>query len=167
MDPLSHSESRNPIEAILKYIPGFRGYLQREYRRESDALVRKHMDNCLQNTKQSVDRFARVTIDKGLLEHAAQADRIKNAIDTLQNRMRSAVRGYSAVFDYVRVQREELDRVLQLDLQLSREAEKLQAAAAALGEETTSLTGISDSVAELSSAYDQRRQILEGLAEET
>lgn len=167
MDPLSHSESRNPAEAILKYIPGFRGYLQREYRRESDALVRKHMDNCLQKTKQLVDRYARAAIDKGELEHAKEADRIKNAVDTLQNRMRSAVRGYSAIFDYVRIHREELDRVLQLDLQLSREAEKLRASAEALGEETMSLANISDAVAELSNAYDQRRQILEGLSEES
>ena len=40
-EPKDHVENRNLIESILRRIPGFRGYLEKECRRESDQLQRK------------------------------------------------------------------------------------------------------------------------------
>ena len=35
-DASEHAKDRNWIEDILRVVPGFRGYLEKEYRRESD-----------------------------------------------------------------------------------------------------------------------------------
>ena len=37
-EPRAHMEHRGFRESILRHIPGFRGYLEKEYRRDSDAL---------------------------------------------------------------------------------------------------------------------------------
>ncbi len=39
-EPERHAEKRNFVESILRHIPGFRGYLEKEYRRDSDYLAR-------------------------------------------------------------------------------------------------------------------------------
>ena len=43
IDPEHHAEGRNFVESILRHVPGFRGYLEKEYRRESDYLLRTAM----------------------------------------------------------------------------------------------------------------------------
>lgn len=169
MDPLSHSDSRGIIEGILRYIPGFRGYLEKEYRRESDGLARKALEDSLQHVKQNVDRYLAAQVDQGKLETLAVGERLKSRIDQLQNKIRSSVRGYSAFFEYVKVNRARLDDVLALDLQLVSACKSIEEAAEILsGEKETlvdKLEELGSTVDELSKKFAQRSDILTGLSD--
>lgn len=55
MDPREKSGSqRNWLENILLKIPGFKGYLEKEYRRETDHLLRQFVSQRLMEGKKSV-----------------------------------------------------------------------------------------------------------------
>src|SRR5579862_4715477 len=59
IDPKLHAQNHGTLENLIRHIPGFRGYLDREERRESDFLVRKWMADRLQQCKQGLDDYLR------------------------------------------------------------------------------------------------------------
>jgi hypothetical protein len=118
VDPSKHAERRGWIESALRHITGFQGYLEKEYRRESDALLRAHLADRLQAAKRGVTQFQRDLLDAGRLDDLAAVERVVTGIDALANRLRGSVRGYSGFFDFVQINEAELDRVYEQDLQL-------------------------------------------------
>ena len=89
-------ERRNILEQLGAKIPGFRGYLERELRREVDKLQRDWLAN---------------EVEKGL--------------DRLANRIRHADYGSSGFFDAVKIGEAELDRLYAFDLALTETVEYL------------------------------------------
>ena len=125
IDPKSHSENRGWIESILRFIPGFRGYLEREYRRESDYLARKWMADRLQQSKRGLDDYMLGLVNAGQLDPLTSCERLKTRLDGLINNLRGAVRGYSGFFDFVQVDTDVLDGVYELDMALCQGVEAL------------------------------------------
>jgi hypothetical protein len=89
----------NALERLASRIPGFRGYRDREARREADKLLREH-------GARELERIVRE-----LHEHAAKAaiDELEDVQDVvshaekLMRELRFADRGYSGFFDDVKV----------------------------------------------------------------
>ena len=166
-DPSRHADSRNAFEWLLRKIPGFKGYLEKEYRRESDQLARTLIVGELQKAKTSLDNFQRSQVDAGRLEIMPQCERIRTRLDLLQSRLKGAMRGYSAFFDFVRVDETLLDQVYQHDLAMLDEAQKLVAAIDQLAVTPESapaaLPKILQQAEQLSLQIDERTKILEGL----
>lgn len=122
-EPKDHTQRRNFVESILRYIPGFRGYLEKEYRRESDELQRQWLTDRLQRSKRAIDELARPLADAGQIDVLPQVDRLRGRLDKLIARIRGAMQGYSGFFDLVRVNEELLDRVYEHDVDLMQEVD--------------------------------------------
>ena len=167
IDPAEHADSRNIVETILRYIPGFRGYLNKEYRRESDELARRHLADGLQRVKSLVDDHQRRLAEAVQLDALPDCERVRTRIDTLQSRIRGAVQGYSGFFDFVRVDEGVLDQVYEHDLSLTSEVKALTDAAqslAAASDGTTAVRELLQLVEALHRSFDKRSEILEGLS---
>ena len=67
-EPRQHTQSRGWIESILRRIPGFKGYLEKEYRRDSDSLQRTWLADRLQRSKRALDTYSRTLVDAGKLD---------------------------------------------------------------------------------------------------
>ncbi len=115
-EPRQHSEHRNALESVLRHIPGFKGYLEKEYRRDSDELARTYLADRLQQAKRAMDTVASQLADAGRLDLLTQYDRMRAKIDRLIARIRGAWQGYSGLFDLVRVDEGRLDRVYEHDM---------------------------------------------------
>ena len=102
-EPRQHTEHRNALESLLRHIPGFRGYLEKEYRRDSDALQRTWLSDRLQQAKRSLDTVSSQLADAGRLDLLTQYDRLRAKLDKLIARIRGAWQGYSGIFDLVRI----------------------------------------------------------------
>ncbi len=167
MDPQRHSVHRNIIESILRHVPGFRGYLDKEYRRESDFLARTWLANRLQGAKQPIDGYFRTLLDSGQLDAMSQLDRIRTRLESVILKIRSDVRGYSGFFDFVRIDESVLDRIYDQDMSLVQDADKFAKSCEALGirsdtpqQVTTSLLQQLDVIA---TRFRQRSEILKGI----
>jgi hypothetical protein len=125
MDPERHADRRNWVESILRYIPGFRGYLEKEYRRESDYLARQWLANQLAGIKRPLDDYFRSQLDAGQIDALPLLDRIRTRLDGLISRIRGDVRGYSGFFDYVRVDERVLDQVYDHDMALVQQVQQV------------------------------------------
>jgi len=163
---------RGLLERIMGYIPGYRGYKEKELRRESDRLVRTDAVNRLKAAKTAVRRtFANPTVVQKLTsEDSYRFDALTSRLDRVTQRIDRAVAGYQGMFDAVKVKEDKLDTVIQHDLSLIQEADaiktdcdnvaKMQPGNADWG---TAVDSLISKVEDLDALIDQRTEILRGL----
>ncbi len=166
VDPSRHADSRNLVESILRHVPGFKGYLEKEYRRDSDHLARTHLTNQLHKGKLKLDNYQRELVEAARLDDLPKCERLRTRIDTLQSRIRGAVRGYSGFFDFVRVDENVLDKVYDHDVAMMVEVAALLEMAdqlSANAEGKTTVDELLAKVEQLQAQFDGRSAILEGL----
>jgi hypothetical protein len=166
-EPRSHAENRNWIERILRHVPGFRGYLEKEYRRDSDELQRQWLADRLQRAKRAIDDAARPLVDAGQLDLLPQLDRLRGRLDKFIWRLRSAMQGYSGFFDLVRVDERVLDRVYELDVAVMDEvqalAESIESLPSRRDQFATALPELLNQIDNVESQWSTRSEILKGL----
>jgi hypothetical protein len=116
------------FEKIVSYIPGYRGYKEKEIRRESDRLVRMEVVNRLKDTKNIIRRkFSNpMVIQKLSNEDTWRLDTLMSRLDKVTQRIDKAVAGYAGIFDAIKVKEDKLDTILQYDLSLIEKAESLK-----------------------------------------
>lgn len=115
-EPRDHMQHRGALETLLRHIPGFRGYLEKEYRRDSDALERTWLADRLQQSKRSLDTVSSVLANAGHLESLPQIDHLRAKLDRVIARIRGAWQGYSGIFDLVKINEASLDRLYEHDV---------------------------------------------------
>ncbi|NIL96861.1 MAG: hypothetical protein GTO53_05170 [Planctomycetales bacterium] len=166
-DPREHAENRNLIETVLRHIPGFRGYLEKEYRRESDSLQRQWLADRLDRSKRGLDDFSRALVDAGQIDDLPQCDRLRGRIDKLSSRIRSAMDGYSGFFDLVRIDESVLDRVYRFDGELIDRVDDFATRVEGLPAEPASggvaVAHLLNETEALEKVWDERDDILKGL----
>lgn len=99
---MSDSTNSGPGRALVNLVrklPGFAGYFDREERRASDTLLREHLAAELDRAKRSMDTTIRALADSGQIDSLAEFDRLRAKLDRVIGRIHSAQRGYSGVFD--------------------------------------------------------------------
>lgn len=167
MNPSRHAENRNWLESLGRSIPGFKGYLEKEYRRDADYLARQALADRLQRSKPALESYMRSILDLGALDGLTQCERIRTRLDGLINQMRSDVRGYSGIFDFVKVREDLLDQVYEHDMSLLDDVEALAASIDALktGVEppATAVPPIMRQIEEVERLYAKRGDLLKGL----
>jgi len=170
VDPSRHADSRNLVESILRHIPGFKGYLEKEYRRDSDHLARVHLGDQLRKCKSKLDHYQRALVEAARLDELPKCERLRTRIDTLESRIRGAVRGYSGFFDFVRVNEAVLDEVYDHDIALLNDVSGLLDAADQLSATNVGKVTVDDlleKIEDLHAKFDGRSALLEGLGPES
>ena len=166
-DPKQHSEDRNFVEDILRHIPGFKGYLEKEYRRESDQLARTWLADQLQRGKQGLSEYGRVLLDSAQIDALADIDRLNSRLDRAISRLRGQMPGYSGFFDYVRINEDDLNDAYEHDMQLMELVKQLAGRLEALPEDSgppsVILRDVLGQVDKVLKEIDKREEILAGL----
>ncbi len=113
---------RNALEALVQHVPGFRGYFDRENRREADRLVR---DFGVTRLERLCSELSETTKQAALSEMDTYQETINQA-ETLRNALRHADQGYSGFFAEIKWDDEDaLQAVYCLDLELVLDIEAL------------------------------------------
>lgn len=136
MDPILDKAraGQNALERLMNALPGFKGYREKELRRDADRLQREHLAARLDENKRTLDQLAANATRSGSLDVINDIETARKRLDKLVSHVRYADRGYSGFFDPVKVDEAQLDRVYLFDLGLLDGVEAIQAAAkAALG----------------------------------
>ncbi|MHC4399098.1 MAG: coiled-coil domain-containing protein [Planctomycetota bacterium] len=166
-EPKEHAKRRNWVETVLRYIPGFRGYLEKEYRRESDELQRQWLADRLQRSKRAIDELARPLADAGKIDALPQIDRLRGRLDKLIGRIRGAMQGYSGFFDLVRIREDLLDRVYEHDVALMEQVDALARRIEELPDQPDQIASgvpeLLDQIDTLEQKWDVREDMLDGL----
>jgi hypothetical protein len=114
-------------ERIAAAIPGFRGYKEKELRRESDQLIRNHLYLKLSEAKNNLRTIFQKLSDRRYFDVLTDMDRLMAKSDRVVEKVNHASYGYSGFFDVVKVREENLDRMINFDNQLIDEVNSLTA----------------------------------------
>ncbi|HLE75239.1 MAG TPA: hypothetical protein VI864_04250 [Candidatus Bathyarchaeia archaeon] len=163
---------RGLLEKIMGYIPGYRGYKEKELRRESDRLVRTEVVNRLKTAKTAFRRtFTNpLLVQKLSGDDTYRFDALNSRLDRVTQRIDRAVAGYAGMFDAIKVKEDKLDAVIQHDLSLIEKAELVKADVEktvgidpGTDEWRTAMDALISKVEELDRLVDERSTILRGL----
>ena len=105
----------DPLKKILAIIPGFKGYLERQARRDSDKLLRDTIADRFEAQWRRVSGLQRDLINQGEIALIDDLEAAAIKLRTFADRIRRATRGYSGLFDAVKINEEELARLYQYD----------------------------------------------------
>lgn len=118
-------DQRGGFAKILSKIPGFKGYMEKETRRDADKIVR---DVVAAKFTDQLDRLTELQTDmlaNGGFEFVDDVEQSAVKLRTFIDRVKTAPRGYAGVFDAVQVKENELDQLYNFDYQLLSEADNL------------------------------------------
>ncbi len=125
----------DPFKKILGKIPGFSGYMERQKRRDSDKLLRDMIADRFEQQAQRVSGLQRDLISQGQIELVDDVEAAVIKLRTFSDRVRRATRGYSGLFDAVKINEEELTRLYEYDAtmldlveEVARSVDNLEAA---------------------------------------
>jgi hypothetical protein len=163
---------RSLLEKIMGYIPGYRGYKEKELRRESDRLVRMEVVNRLKAAKTTFRRtFANPSaVQKLSGDDTYRFDALNSRLDRVTQRIDRAVAGYAGMFDAIKVKEDKLDSVIQYDVNLIEKADSVKADVEktvgiepGTDEWRMAMDAVVSKVEELDSLVNERSNLLRGL----
>jgi len=118
----------DPFKKILSYIPGFKGYMERQSRRDSDKLLRDTIANRFEEQWQRVSAIQRDLITQGGLAYVDDLEAAAIQLRTFADRIRRATRGYSSLFEATKINQAELAQIYQYDAAMLVMADQVSAA---------------------------------------
>ena len=108
----------DPFKRIANKIPGFGGYIERQKRRDSDKLLRETIADRFDQQYQRISSLQRDLISEGEIGYVDDLEASAIKLRTFSDRVRRATRGYSGLFDAVKINEEELALLYQYDAQM-------------------------------------------------
>lgn len=117
----------DPFKQIMSKVPGFGGYVERQSRRDSDKLIRDIIFKRFRELESRVSGIQRDFIDQGQIAYVDDLERAALQMRTFADKVRTAARGYSGLFDAVKINEAELARIYEYDaamLELGDEVER-------------------------------------------
>jgi hypothetical protein len=105
----------DPFKKILGKIPGFSGYVERQSRRDSDKLLRETVASRFEEQWQRISSIQRDFINQGEISYLDDLESAAIQLRTFADRVRRATRGYSGLFDAVKINEAELAKLYQYD----------------------------------------------------
>jgi hypothetical protein len=159
-------------ERIVAAIPGFRGYKEKELRRESDKLIRNHLYRELSESKSDLKTVFQKLTDRRYFDVLTDMDRLMAKMDRVVEKVNHASYGYSGFFDVVKVREEALDRMIDFDNKLVDEINNFDAAVEAFKSEIASgetknakdqIQSLTDKLEAFEETFDKRGEVILGV----
>lgn len=158
-------EQRNFLERLIDKIPGFRGFQDRELRRDVDKLQREHISGEIGRLKTVLRDRARAYTDAGQIAQLGPFDRLDRQLDGLSQSVRFADYGATGLFDAVKIGEAELQRLYEFDLSLLEDVAALRTEAAAVpapgqGDAAAALDQVQQRVRAVEEKWRGREQVI-------
>jgi hypothetical protein len=160
-------------ERIAAFIPGFRGYKEKELRRESDRLIRNHLYLKLSIEKTDLREISQKLADRRYFDVMTEMDRLLAKMDRVVEKVNHASYGYSGFFDAVKVKEENLDHMIDFDNQLLEgintltaeiDAFKSDLASGNTANLKTRVQNVTDKLESLEGTFDKRNEVILGVS---
>jgi hypothetical protein len=161
---------RNLLERLGAMIPGYRGFQDRELRRDVEKTQREHLASELGRAKSALAGRARDYTDAGQIAALSAFGRLDRQLDGLQQTIRFSDYGASGLFDPVKIAEADLERLYAFDLSVVEDLAAVQQAIEAVpapgaGESAPALDRVRELVQALNDKWRQRRDVIGQVAQ--
>ncbi len=110
--------SMDIFKKIASKIPGFKGYVERQNRRDSDKLIRDTIYRRFRELEGRVSDLQNEFTNQGNLEATGDLEKAALRLRTFADRVRTAPRGYAGLFDAIKINEAELTKLYEFDAAL-------------------------------------------------
>jgi hypothetical protein len=121
-------EQRGGFAKLLSKLPGFKGYMEKETRRDADKIVRDAVAAKFTDQLDRMTELQNELLFGGGFELIDDVEQSAVKLRLFIDRVKTAPRGYAGIFDAVQVKEDQLDQLYNFDYQLLSEADNLAAA---------------------------------------
>jgi hypothetical protein len=157
------------FKKLASKIPGFKGYIERQTRRDSDKVLRDMIANRVRDLEGRVSGLQREFISHGEIGFIDDLEAAAIKLRTFGDRIRTAPRGYSSLFEAVKINEQELSRLYEYDSTLlerldsvSRAIDNVQSSIGTDGL-PASIRNLETAARECVEAYDRRDEVITSL----
>lgn len=105
----------DPLKKLVGMIPGFKGYVERQDRRDADKLLRDTVARRFEEHWKRASNLQTELVSGGMIEYVDDMERAAIKLRTFIDKISTAPRGYSGLFDAVKINEEELQALYQFD----------------------------------------------------
>ncbi len=152
---------RNWLERLGEKIPGFRGFQDRELRREVDKLQREFLADRITALKRTARARAQAYTDAAQLGALDRFERLDRRLEGLSQSIRFSDYGATGLFDVEKIGEAELEKIYALDLSLIEDVESLAASVDALprpgdGDPASAIDALVDALGRVESKWSTR-----------
>ncbi|MBU4267724.1 MAG: hypothetical protein KJ808_02590 [Acidobacteria bacterium] len=155
----------NWLEKVLHKIPGFRGYYEKELRRDSDRLQREFIVKQLRKVKNGLNGMLQAASRQKNFELLQVCDLFGKSLEKSIGEIRYADQGYSGFFDLIKIKEAELDAVYEWDAKIAEMAVSFTEEfknVATLPLESSQLETLREQLDQINGAFEQRTALLKG-----
>lgn len=133
-------EDQAPLKKVQRYIPGFRGYLQKDDVRDADRMLRMQLSQKISVARKNLEGAKASIEEKGLISDASQIESALNSLKRISSEIGYADSGYSWMASDSNPIEDDVERIYDYD--------------AALLDQMTLLQGISSELSAAASDSD-------------
>jgi len=118
--PDASDKIRSFIEKMIRWVPGYTGYADKESRRNTDKLLRMHLAGKLEESKTAFDAFVSGLSQKPeALDLLNPAGSVTKLLEKVIDRLKLADYGYAGFFDSQKIMEPQLDALYKFDQDLA------------------------------------------------
>ena len=161
-------DQMNVLERVVAGVPGYKGYKEKELRRETDKTLRTVLTRQIEDQKARLTALQVELISGGQLGLMDDMERCATKMQILADSIRTASYGYAPLFDDVRVKEEELDALAQFDEGLAAGVERIKTIIDTMGtlagrpeqDWMESIRALNNTVENLNTEFGHRREVI-------
>jgi len=127
--------SKSIFDKIGALIPGYRGYAERDSRRNCDKLIRNQISEKLSECVLNINNKIKIEIKDNRLDTLQELEECRQKFNILSDKIKYAPYGESSLFGDSQIKEDELQKIYELDFELYsllQESEKYLAEATIL-----------------------------------
>lgn len=109
------TSQQDPIKKLISYIPGFGGYVNRQNRRDADKLLRDTVARRFEEQWRRASQIQTDMVSNGQIVFVDDMEKAAIQLRTFVDKITTAPRGYSGLFDAVKINEPELQAIYQFD----------------------------------------------------
>jgi uncharacterized phage infection (PIP) family protein YhgE len=159
-------QSKNWFERIAEHVPGYKGYKDKELRREADKTQRLFVAERLDTVAKKLDDIKLDLVNRAQLDKLGAIDLVSRKLRTLTDKIRYADYGYAGLFDTDKVDEPILDQLYQFDNNLLTGVQEIETLAGALNADGPTLTNdialLQDKIEALGTQFAEREHLITG-----
>jgi hypothetical protein len=155
------------LESLAKKVPGYKGYKEKELRREADRLLREQISGQLEDQGRRLVELQNRAISQGQIEYLDDLERAVMKLQLLIGRVRTASYGYAGLFDALKVKEEQLDMLYDFDARvlasvstIAADVDRVESAIGAREEVSAAILELAETLEQANRTFGHRHEAI-------
>jgi hypothetical protein len=143
------TEALGGLEQLVAKVPGYKGYKEKEMRREADKLLREQLARQFEGQRRRIPDLQKQLIGSGQIGFLDDLESGAMKLQFLIDRLKTASYGYAGFFDAIKVKEAQLDALYEFDNALMDEVPRVADGINKVSEAIVTEEGVAGAIANL------------------